>query len=221
MEEDDQDEEDIFIPIPVGQAQLSDGAKRNDVSVPMDDDMSGADDEAERAIIETLLAEPARRRKLKIAGHVWRLADKYERTYPGPSDGDNGVGPLGSVDEKGLTETVLPMLAEERAVADFGHGCGTTVLAFSTRHITIGFEVVASRYEYSQRLYEHCLKKNCPLNPLRLGTHKHASPAFPVYAVFSQYSWTCPLWRHQLWRCATVVPACTLCEDNEAGLESL
>jgi hypothetical protein len=217
QENDDDDDEDEYIPSPLlqdGQAVLSEEVKRNDTSVPVDDDVSVADDQMERAIIEELASsEGARRRKLVVAGRVWKTADNYKRTYTLQQDGDEGVGPLGSVGKIGVTQTILPMFAKERFVADFGHGCGAMVLALSTRHIVIGFECVEHRYEFSQRLHAYCIQQKSPLNPLKLGTHKHTSPACPVYAVLSQYGWTCQHWRRRLWCDVTVVP---LCEDSEA-----
>jgi hypothetical protein len=191
MESDDEDEEEEYMPNPVlqnGQALLSEEAKRNNTFVPVDDDVSVADDEMERAIMSELVStEGVRRRKLKVAGQVWKTAENYKNTYAMEAERDEGVGPVGSIDKQGVTKTILPMLAKEKCVADFGHGCGAMVLAISTRHIAIGFEVVPARYEYSQRLHAYFIKKKFPLNPLKLGTHKHTSPACPVYAVFYQY----------------------------------
>jgi hypothetical protein len=187
----DEDEEEEYMPSPVlqdGQALSGEEAKRNDTFVLADDDGSVADDEMERALISTLISSKGvLRRTPKVAGRVWKRADNYKKTYALEQDGDDGVGPLGSVDKEGVTKTILPMLATEKCVADFGHGCGATVLAFATRHIAIGFEVVPARYEYSQRVYEYCITKKSPLNPLKLGTHKLTSPVCPMYAVFSQY----------------------------------
>jgi hypothetical protein len=179
-------------------------------------------DEAESAVIQALVTGAGRRRSVKTAGYVWNLADKYERTYPGPVDGDNGVGPLGSVDVDGFTTTILPMLAQEKSVVELGTGGGQTACGLAARHNVIGFEVVPSRHACGERMHEHLLrklqKKKISLNALKFGTHKHKS-GIPFYAVcLLQYLRTWPLWRHRVWRGDTVVPraSCTLCEDNEA-----
>jgi hypothetical protein len=215
-EDEDQDEEE-YIPLLLqqgGQAVRSE-SKRDEVSLPQFADVSDADEAKERAIVVALLESPARQRSIKKARRAWTLADNFEKTYPGPQDGDNGVGPLGSVDKNGLSKVILPWLAQERTVVDLGSGTATTALAFATRHSTIAVEIVPSRFAYGKRLHKHFLQRKPPLelNELIFGTHKRTRHACAVRCLLSV--------RMDVAALATPAMArryrgqrCSLCEDN-------
>jgi hypothetical protein len=106
---------------------------------------------------------------------VWNRTIAFLDTVTLDAGGERGGGNKGEdvdgwINKAGLVQGALEPLRKFKFVAELGHGCGVSTMLLATRHIVSGFEIVRSRFEYSERLLSHIRRSAPKLNHVELGT---------------------------------------------------
>jgi hypothetical protein len=106
---------------------------------------------------------------------VWNRTIAFLDTVTLDAGGEGGAGNKGEdvdgwINKAGLVQGALKPLSKFKFVAELGHGCGVSTVLLATRHMVYAFEIVRSRFEYSERLLSHVRRSAPELNHVELGT---------------------------------------------------